>query len=296
MSDRTTMKAGPSTLVEGQRLDQPTFHALYEVMPPGTRAELIDEWFICPALWPCPRPCPCPGDCVARLLCGAYSRGGTGQRYHHFGWKSEPQPDALLCPPECGGRTTEEGYFHGAPELVVEVSKATRYIDLGPKKAEYERAGALEYVVRAIEPDEIFWFRQEQGVLVPRPLGDDGLYRSTVFPGLWLDPAALTKGDQRRLRAVVDWAALRRNMLRSSPGWPSPCPVLITPGPQPARSHSGGVPWPIEGQEHDGATPSIQRRSQCRSSPEPRRLPSRPGEPHQEGRYEVQQARRAGLG
>jgi hypothetical protein len=42
MPDRTTMKAAPRTLVEGQRLDQPTFHALYEAMPPGTRAELID--------------------------------------------------------------------------------------------------------------------------------------------------------------------------------------------------------------------------------------------------------------
>lgn len=29
-------------LVEGQRLDQPTFHARYEAMPPGVRAELID--------------------------------------------------------------------------------------------------------------------------------------------------------------------------------------------------------------------------------------------------------------
>jgi hypothetical protein len=42
MPDRTTTKTVPSTLVEGQRLDQPTFHALYEAMPPGTRAELID--------------------------------------------------------------------------------------------------------------------------------------------------------------------------------------------------------------------------------------------------------------
>ena len=30
------------------------------------------------------------------------------------------------------------------------------------------------------------------------------MYRSTVFPGLWLDPAALLAGDRRRLRAVVD--------------------------------------------------------------------------------------------
>ena len=77
-------------------------------------------------------------------------------------------------------------------------------MDLGPKLADYERAGVQEYVVRAIDPDEIFWFRQEQGVLVPRPIGDDGLYRSTVFPGLWLDPIALVNGDRRRLRAVVE--------------------------------------------------------------------------------------------
>src|SRR5208337_3136912 len=91
-----------------------------------------------------------------------------------------------------------------APGVVVGGFKGTPDMDLGAKKGGYERAGVLEYVVRAIEPDEIFWFRQEQGVLVPRPIGDDGLYRSTVFPGLWLDPAALLKGDTRRLRAVVE--------------------------------------------------------------------------------------------
>jgi hypothetical protein len=42
MPDRLTISGVPRTLVEGQRLDQPTFHALYEAMPPGTRAELID--------------------------------------------------------------------------------------------------------------------------------------------------------------------------------------------------------------------------------------------------------------
>ena len=123
-----------------------------------------------------------------------------------LGWRSEPQPDALLrILPECGGRSHDEkSYVHGGPELVVEVSKATRYVDLGPKLGDYERAGVQEYIVRAINPDEVFWFRQEQGLLVQRPVGDDGLYRSTVFPGLWLDPVALMNGDRRRLRAVVD--------------------------------------------------------------------------------------------
>ena len=34
--------------------------------------------------------------------------------------------------------------------------------------------------------------------------GADGIYRSEVFPGLWLDPDALLAGDTRRLRALVE--------------------------------------------------------------------------------------------
>ena len=68
----------------------------------------------------------------------------------------------------------------------------------------YERAGVQEYIVRAIDPDEIFWFGQQNGVLMQRPIDADGLYRSTVFPGMWLDPQALVSGDTRRRRAVID--------------------------------------------------------------------------------------------
>src|SRR4029077_15020676 len=92
----------------------------------------------------------------------------------------------------------------GAPELVVEVAKATRYVDLGPKLADYEQAGVVEYIVRALKPDEILWFEQQQGALVRKEADADGLFRSAVFPGLWLDPKALLKCDRRRLRAVVD--------------------------------------------------------------------------------------------
>jgi Uma2 family endonuclease len=211
MPDHTTRKAAPSRLVEGvegQRLDQPTFHALYEAMPPGTRAELIDGVVYVPS--PVGR---AHGRAQLRVMVWLdYNAENTpglealDNATTILGWRSEPQPDGLLrVLPACGGRTWDEGEFvGGAPELVVEVSKATRYVDLGSKKADYERAGVLEYIVRAIDPDEIYWFSQEQGELVQRAIGDDGVYRSTVFPGLWLDPVALLKGDRRRLRAVVD--------------------------------------------------------------------------------------------
>jgi Uma2 family endonuclease len=208
MPDRMTVKSAPTTLVEGQRLDQATFHALYEAMPPGTRAELIDGVVYMPS--PVGR-----AHSIAQVpvivWLDYYAEKTSGVQVMDnvttiLGWKSEPQPDGVLrILPECGGRTWNEGAFvHGAPELVVEIAKTTRYVDLGPKRDDYHQAGVLEYVVNAIEPDEIFWFGQDQGMLVERPIGDDGLYRSTAFPGLWLDPQALLKGDRQRLRSVLD--------------------------------------------------------------------------------------------
>jgi Uma2 family endonuclease len=195
-------------LIEGQRLDQPTFHALYQAMPPGTRAELIDGVVYMPSPVGLEH-----GDAQVPIIVWLdyYAECTPGTRVLDnattiLGWHSEPQPDGLLrILPERGGRTWDQGGFvHGPPELVVEVAKATRYVDLGPKLRDYERAGIQEYLVRAIDPDEIYWFGQDQGQLVPRPPSEDGLFRSIVFPGLWLDPIALMKGDRRRLRALVD--------------------------------------------------------------------------------------------
>jgi Uma2 family endonuclease len=122
-----------------------------------------------------------------------------------LGPKSEVQPDAILrLLPEFGGRSRIiENYVHQAPEFVLEVSKATRYHDLGPKLKIYELADVLEYVVIAIDPDEIRWFRLEKGVMTEQSAGTDSLYRSSVFPGLWLDPSALIAGDTKRQRDVV---------------------------------------------------------------------------------------------
>jgi Uma2 family endonuclease len=198
----------PTLLVEGLRLDQPAFHALYEAMPPGTRAELIDGVVYMPSAVSVEHgeahvPVIVWLDYYAEQTAGVRAMDNTTTI---LGWKSEPQPDASLrIVPECGGRTSvERGFVHGSPELVVEVAKATRYLDLGPKLNDYERAGVLEYVVRTFDPDEVYWFVQEQGTLVRQPIGSDGIYRSSVFPGLWLDTEALLTGDRRRLRTVVD--------------------------------------------------------------------------------------------
>jgi hypothetical protein len=195
-------------LVAGQRLDQPTFHELYEAMPPGIRAELINGVVSMPS----PvgnrhsRANPFP---IFWLL--YYEEKTPGVEVFNdattlLGPRSELQPDALLrILPECGGQTVADTqYVRGVPELVLEVSHSSRYTDLGPKLEDYERAGVLEYVVRALEPDEVLWHVLIEGRLVAVSPDADGLYRSRVFPGLWLDPESLLTRDTRRLRAVID--------------------------------------------------------------------------------------------
>jgi hypothetical protein len=49
----------------------------------------------------------------------------------------------------------------------------------------------------------VVWWVARQGAFVELAPGTDGFYRSEVFPGLWLDPAALLRGDGPRLREVL---------------------------------------------------------------------------------------------
>jgi hypothetical protein len=49
MSEQSSVVHPPRTLVQGEHLDQPTFHALYDTMPLGTRAELINEVVFAPS-------------------------------------------------------------------------------------------------------------------------------------------------------------------------------------------------------------------------------------------------------
>jgi Uma2 family endonuclease len=195
-------------LVSGERLDQAEFHRRYEVMPADLTAELIDG-----VVYVHGRVSADHGKASAAMIfwLGLYASDtpgthGLARATCILGPRSELQPDAsLLIRPECGGQTgDEQGCVRGAPELVAEVARASRYVDLGPKPADYERAGVQEYLVRAFDPDEILWFWRVQGAFTPFTPDPDGLYRSVTFPGLWLDPEALLAGDTRRLRQVVD--------------------------------------------------------------------------------------------
>ena len=111
---------------------------------------------------------------------------------------NEPQPDALLIiAPERGGQTrlSEDGYIEGAPELVVEVASSSASYDLHAKLRVYRRNGVREYVVWRVLDQQIDWFVLREGQYERLQPDAAGLWRSEGFPGLWLDPAALVRGE-----------------------------------------------------------------------------------------------------
>ena len=119
---------------------------------------------------------------------------------------NEPQPDGyLIMRPESGGqaRISADDYIEGAPELVGEIASSSVSYDLGKKLNAYRRNGVREYVVWRVLDRQVDWFVNREGRFEPMPPAADGILRSAVFPGLWLDPAALVRGDKARVKAVL---------------------------------------------------------------------------------------------
>lgn len=192
----------------GDHMDQKTFHQLYLQTPEWYKAELIGGivYVASPTTtrhgWPHAR--------IVYWLC-LYSDDTAGtdvfdNTTNILAEDSEPQPDACLrIAPESGGQTTDDvrGFMVGAAELVAEVAHTSAAIDLHRKRRDYEKAGALEYVVALVEEKSLVWLsRGKKGFADLKP-GSDGIYRSRVFPGLWLDPTALFERSPRRLSTVV---------------------------------------------------------------------------------------------
>jgi Uma2 family endonuclease len=118
-----------------------------------------------------------------------------------------PQPDALLrvCD-ECGGHSSlsSDDYIIGPPELVAEIAASSASYDLHEKKAVYLRHGVREYLVWRVLERQFDWFVLRDGEYASLAAGQDGVLRSEVFPGLWLDSAALLRGDGKTVRRVLE--------------------------------------------------------------------------------------------
>ncbi len=118
-----------------------------------------------------------------------------------------PQPDCvLIISPDCGGRVRidEDDYVNGAPDLVAEIAASSAHYDLNGKLQAYRREGVREYIIWRVLEGQIDWFVLREAGYEKLAPGDDGILRSTIFPGLWLDPAALLRDDCDRLLEVLE--------------------------------------------------------------------------------------------
>ena len=175
-------------LHNGDHLDQPTFHALYSQTPEGFKAELVGGVVY-----------------VASPVSPYHGRPSGRVMYWLTDYAGETQPDAsMMILPECGGqaRVTEKGIV-GAPEFVAEVAYSTASIDLHRKRDDYERAGVREYLVVLPADGTVVGFTRGRAGFKPNDVGADGIWRSRVFPGLWLDPAGLFGESPRPLDAAL---------------------------------------------------------------------------------------------
>ena len=114
---------------------------------------------------------------------------------------NEFQPDGVLLIPGGRSQLTPEGYIQGVPELVVEIAASSAGIDLGNKKQVYRRNGVPEYLVWQIFDEKLDWFYWEEGVYQSLIPDDQGILRSRIFPGLWLNRTQLL---QNNLAAVLE--------------------------------------------------------------------------------------------
>jgi Uma2 family endonuclease len=121
--------------------------------------------------------------------------------------ESMPQPDlSMIIDPDRGGltRPSEDDYIEGGPELVVEVSASMVSIDLHTKLRIYLRNNVREYIAWRVLDGVVDWFVLREGRYDRLAPGPDGLLKSEVFPGLWLDPKALAAGNLAGVLATLD--------------------------------------------------------------------------------------------
>lgn len=202
-----TVETQVPPLVEGQRLSREEFLRRWEAMPKLEHAELIKG--VVRILAPLSLD---HGDSDSDF-CGwlgvyaAHTPGTKGNKAStSLMLEDAPQPDShLRILPEAGGQTKRSGkYLEGGPEFVGEISLSSASYDLGDKFELYEEAGVLEYVVVLIEEREIRWFHRQGEKLQPVSEPPDGIWRSRVFPGLWLNGPAFLAGDMARVLATLN--------------------------------------------------------------------------------------------
>jgi Uma2 family endonuclease len=195
------------SLENGAKLPRAEFERRYRAMP-GVKAELIEgevhmaspvrtlhgEPHLWTSYWM---------GCYVAITPGIRGFDNTSYRLDS---DNEQQPDlAFSIPLHAGGRAkdSEDCFVEGSPDLIIEIASFSVSIDTHRKKQVYRRNGVREYIIWRVEDAAIDWFMLREGEYVVQSPDAEGLLKSDVFPGLWLDPVALLRGDLARVAEVV---------------------------------------------------------------------------------------------
>ncbi len=216
MGSMPRMTQLPETLVEvpplesGDRLTRAEFERRYEARPDLRKAELVEGVVYMPA----PVRLRLHGEphsflnawlTIFRTRTPGLVVGDNSTV--RLDLDNEPQPDVvLLVDPALGGqaRVSDDDYVEGAPELVAEVASSSASYDLGAKANAYRRNGIREYVVWRVLDRVIDYFVLREGRYEALAVDEEGILKSEIFPGLWLDAAAMIQGDLSKVLEVLE--------------------------------------------------------------------------------------------
>ena len=187
-------------LQHGDRLSRDEFERRYDRMPGVKKAELIEGVVHMPSPVRLEGHANPHADLIwwlnhFRVFTRGLKVADNGTVRLDLG--NEPQPDVFLyILPSHGGQAGISGddYLEGGPELVAEISASSASIDLNQKFESYRRNDVREYLVWRVLDEAIDWFVLRDGQY-ERLEAVDGVLRSPLFSGLWLDAAAMVGGD-----------------------------------------------------------------------------------------------------
>jgi hypothetical protein len=196
-------------LRHGERLTREEFERRYSAMPHVKKAELINGVVHMPS----PVRSRQHGRPHSHLhtWLGNYEAATPGVESNidttvRLDLGSEPQPDSMLfIDPARGGqvRIGADDYVEHGPELAAEIAASSAGFDLGEKLLAYQRNRVREYIVWSVLERQLDWFVLRGDRYEPLTPDAEGVFRSAVFPGLWLDAPALLRGDLAAVLACV---------------------------------------------------------------------------------------------
>jgi Uma2 family endonuclease len=196
-------------LENGMRLSASAFLRRYEAMPELKKAELIQGMVYMGSpvrVDKHGRP-----DALLQTWLGVYAAATPGVEHAtnatvRLGPDDVLQPDGFLrILRKSGGRSEldSKGYLDGAPELAVEIAASSASIDLHEKRDSYRKFGVREYVAWRTQENKLDWWTLQNDEFIRLEADAQGVLRSHVFPGLWLDLGAALKFDGSKLLATL---------------------------------------------------------------------------------------------